>query len=86
MGVTENDKIPLEILLENVLIFCVVWSVGFLIPSEDREAFESLIRDASSQQSLPNENLFECYYEISSGKWTTWKSLVGGLSINANTS
>ena len=62
--------------LERIFVYCLCWSVGALLESEDRIKFDAWLRkcDASVMPKVEDgETIFEYFVESESGDWKKWK-------------
>jgi dynein heavy chain len=61
--------------IESLFIFCVVWSVGACLTSnEDREKFAKFIKDLPSGTSTPPSKPYDSCWDISGGRFLEWDS------------
>lgn len=61
--------------LESVFVFALVWSFGATLAGEDWPRFDSFLRKIANK-ALPRESLYDCNFNLASGKWVTWESQV----------
>ncbi|PHJ24428.1 dynein heavy chain family protein, partial [Cystoisospora suis] len=61
--------------LESVFVFALVWSFGATLAGEDWPRFDSFLRKIANK-ALPRESLYDCNFDLASGKWVTWESQV----------
>nr|CEL69705.1 TPA: Dynein heavy chain 10, axonemal [Neospora caninum Liverpool] len=61
--------------LESVFLFALVWSFGVALVGDEWPRFDSFLRKIANK-ALPRESLFDCTYDVASGKWLTWESQV----------
>jgi len=60
--------------LEKPYIFCLVWSVGGALISEDRDKFNQFVMQVS--QTLLPANLYDYYFDMSSMQLDAWEKRV----------
>jgi len=60
--------------VEGLFVFAVTWAIGGQLLEESRSAFSEMIAQCS-ETSLPT-NLFDSFYNASSGKWEGWETRV----------
>ena len=71
-----NPPPPQEVdQLERLFIFCLIWSVGGALVSEDREKFSEFIRTTSGL-ILPSSSLYDNYFDIESMSYVLWERKV----------
>ncbi|KFG44621.1 dynein heavy chain family protein, partial [Toxoplasma gondii GAB2-2007-GAL-DOM2] len=61
--------------LESVFLFALTWSFGVALAGEEWARFDSFLRKIANK-ALPRESLFDCTYDVASGKWLAWESQV----------
>lgn len=69
--------------LERLFIFCLVWSLGGALVSEDREKFSEFLR-TTSQLILPSSSLYDNYFDIESMSYVLWERKVPEYEPPAN--
>jgi dynein heavy chain len=58
-------------LLENMYIFCIVWSLGGTLNAESRAPFEEYLKTLA-ERMLPPTSLYNHYYDRDTRNWPTW--------------
>lgn len=58
--------------VENVYIFCLVWSIGAQLVGDSRGKFDAYLKKLSKEM-LPEASLYNYYYDLQSLKWEPWK-------------
>eukprot|EP00906_Rhabdomonas_costata_P000974 RCo001402 len=97
---TERKHITEPKLLEGILIFCLVWSLGGAIVQDDRKRFDTFLKYVSGWPmqdngekldrlvgvgSLPERlTLYEYFPDDSESRWKPWKLLVEPFSPPAD--
>jgi dynein heavy chain len=67
-----NDQSPLE----NIFIFCLVWSFGACLKPEGRRRFEEVLKK-NCGQVLPPTSVFDNKFDFETTKsWIPWEKLV----------
>lgn len=61
--------------LEKFYIFCLIWSLGGALVSEDREKFSEFVRNLYGS-ILPGSSLYENFFNISNLTFVKWESKV----------
>lgn len=57
--------------LDRLYLFCLVWSLGGSLVSEDRDKFSEFLR-VTSNLILPSSSLYDNYYDITSMSFVHW--------------
>jgi dynein heavy chain len=60
--------------LEGVFTFAVTWAIGGALVAGSRAAFNEVAKSCSSAP-MP-ENLYDAFFDLDSGRWCAWKTLV----------
>jgi len=63
--------------LEPIFVFCMTWSLGSCIQSQERERFSKYVRELSTGGSSLSTNLFDKYFDINTGKFEDWDGVKG---------
>jgi len=67
----EEENPPDSDILENLFIFCIMWSVGTCLTDLSKKRFEEYIRKISSKGQ--SNSLFDCFYDYMNTKlWVSW--------------
>ena len=61
--------------LERLFIFCLIWSLGGALVSEDRDKFSEFVRTTSGL-ILPSSSLYDNYFDIDSMSYVLWERKV----------
>ncbi|GMI47335.1 hypothetical protein TrCOL_g3071 [Triparma columacea] len=61
--------------VENIYIYCLIWSVGGQLVTDSRIKFDKFVKDNSSE-SLPDKVLYDFYYDIDQHRWLNWSKRV----------
>lgn len=61
--------------LERLFIFCVIWSLGGALVSEDREKFSQFVTQASGL-ILPSSSLYDNYFDLEAMSFVLWERKV----------
>ncbi|MCO5597847.1 hypothetical protein L7F22_051931 [Adiantum nelumboides] len=86
----DDIKMTTKQSLEAVFIFCVIWSLGGAIVQtsniQDRSRFDKFVKDIAGfplssgdplpPNQLPNELLYDYYFDTNDLKWRSWNSVV----------
>ncbi|KAJ3359470.1 Dynein heavy chain 10, axonemal, partial [Kappamyces sp. JEL0680] len=89
-------KVPLqEILLENIFIQALVWSLGATILEEDRGKFSEAIKKLAEMPLVNNNgainigqlpgndrHLYDYHFDLNTAQWTPWTSYVPAYQHN----
>jgi dynein heavy chain, axonemal len=71
--------VPIELTdsmdIEALFIYSVLWSVGGALVGDAKTKFDTFLKRIS-RESLPENSLYECFYDIKSHRWEKWQSLV----------
>jgi len=64
--------------LERLFIFCLCWSLGALLETEDRIKFSNFLRDLCSPDNLPpfddDDTLYEWFVDEETLEWERWEA------------
>jgi len=71
---TENTPQEPE-LLENLYIFCIIWSLGGALTEESRLPFEEYVKTLA-ERTLPPGSLYNYYYDRDTRVWPEWDTKV----------
>jgi dynein heavy chain len=81
-GLTEGKGsidigVDTEVRMERILLYCLIWSVGGLLESENRVKFDQWLRGIDKGGQMmpkcePGETIYE-YFVNESGNWILWK-------------
>ena len=71
-GLLPEDENPIDSdILENLFVFCIMWSIGTCLTDTSKKRFEDFIRKISSR--APSNSLFDCFYDYMNTKmWMSW--------------
>ncbi len=69
--------------LERLFIFCLIWSLGGSLVSEDRDKFSEFVR-SSSGLILPSSSLFDNYFDIETMGYILWERKVEPYEAPSN--
>ena len=75
----ESGKVNLPIdMVENMFIFCLIWSIGSVLTDSARQRFDEFVRRLASNRPLPrNGSLYDSVFEVAEGgRWVTWEEKV----------
>lgn len=61
--------------IENLFIFCIVWSIGGALQIQERPKFDEFIRKIAGR-ILPNTSLFDNYFDPKSMNLFPWENVV----------
>eukprot|EP00434_Breviolum_minutum_P025657 symbB.v1.2.022672.t1/scaffold1992.1/size93445/3 len=67
-SIFDEGTTPID-LVENIYIFCLTWSLG------GRVEFDEFIKKLA-QKVLPKQSLFDSYFDLEQGRWTSWEDLM----------
>lgn len=68
----DAPNVPQEVdQLEKLYIFCLVWSLGGALMSEDREKFSDVLRTVSGML-LPSSSLYDNYFDMENMAFVLW--------------
>lgn len=65
-----------QMFVENIYIFCCVWSLGAALIGESRVKFDAFIKKLSRDPTLPDALLYDYFYDVNTAKWEKWMSQV----------
>lgn len=78
-GLVELEQSYLEVYIERIFIFAVMWSLGAVLELDDRDKFEEFVLNHASKrkwsQSETNESIFD-FVVNANGEWDHWSSLI----------
>lgn len=60
---------------DKFFVFCLIWSFGASLVDDDREKFELFIKQIANQV-LPNNSLYDNYFDIKKMNFMKWDDLV----------
>lgn len=60
---------------DKFFVFCLIWSLGASLVDEDREKFELFVK-SKAHQVLPNNSLYDNYFDIKKMTFLKWEDLV----------
>jgi dynein heavy chain len=69
--------------MDKFFIYCIMWSIGSCIVSEDREKFNQFVVNLA-QQVLPQNSLYDNYFEMKKMSFMKWDDLVPKYEAPAN--
>jgi dynein heavy chain, axonemal len=69
--------------MDKFYIFCIIWSIGGCLIEEDREKFNSFVVGLA-QQVLPQNSLYDNYFDIKKMGFIKWDDLVPAYEPPAN--
>lgn len=69
--------------MDKFFIYCVMWSIGSCIVAEDREKFNQFVVNLA-QQVLPQNSLYENYFDMKKMSFMKWDDLVPKYEPPAN--
>ncbi len=69
--------------LEKWFIFCIVWSIGGSISSNDRKNFDYLIRDIDSHH-LPARSLYDYFINTNTNEFELWDSRLPRITCSSS--
>jgi len=61
--------------VEMMFLFCVMWSLGAQLVGDSRIKYDAYVKKIS-REALPDNLLYEVYYDIEAHKWEKWQSKV----------
>lgn len=82
IGLTEGKNaidisIETEVRIEKIFLYCLAWTLGGLLETEDRRKFDSYLRTIDKAGAMPKiaegETIFE-YFVATNGQWSQWKA------------
>eukprot|EP01033_Poteriospumella_lacustris_P008676 gene8676-6241_t len=62
--------------IENIYIYCCMWSLGAALVGESRSKFDSFIKRLSHDPTLPDGLLYDYFFEVNTTKWEKWAGQV----------
>ena len=72
-------------LVENVYIFCVIWSLGAVMDDKGREKFDEFVKKTANKIGLPTKiPLYDAFFDIEQGRWVPWDDKVEAYDPPAN--
>ena len=69
--------------LEKLFIFCLVWSLGGSLISEDRDKFSDFLRTTSGVM-LPSSSLYDTHFDMDTMSFILWEKKVPEYQPPAN--
>jgi len=63
--------------LEPIFVFCMTWSLGSCLQSQEREKFSKYVRELSAGGSSLSSNLFDKMFDMNTGKFEDWDGVKG---------
>jgi len=63
--------------LEPIFVFCMTWSIGACLQSQEREKFSKYVRELSAGGSSLSTNLFDKMFDMNTGKFEDWDGVKG---------
>jgi dynein heavy chain len=88
-----DDFKEVEVYLEGVFNYAIVWSLGVTTNEEGRIKFNSFFRDQMKNKALDKKNnipdeglVYDYHYDIEKNCWITWRSMLGNFDIPIGTS
>ena len=75
-------------LYERHFIFCLMWSLGGLLSTADRQKFDAFLREVSTNLPPPSpskDTIYEYYVDHETGEWTHWMQRVPQWSYGKKT-
>merc|ERR1719399_2754459 len=76
--VPDQQNVPMD-LVENVYIFCVIWSLGAVMDDKGREKFDEFVKKTATK--IP---LYDAFFDIEQGRWVPWDDKVEAYDPPAN--
>ena len=73
-SIFDEGTTPID-LVENIYIFCLTWSLGGHLDEKGRVEFNDFINKLA-QKVLPKQSLFDSYFDLEQGRWTSWEDLM----------
>lgn len=73
-SIFDEGTTPID-LVENIYIFCLTWSLGGHLDERGRTEFDEFIKKLA-QKVLPKQSLFDSYFDLEQGRWTSWEDLM----------
>ncbi|CAK8985449.1 unnamed protein product [Durusdinium trenchii] len=73
-SIFDEGTTPID-LVENIYIFCLTWSLGGHLDEKGRTEFDEFIKKLA-QKVLPKQSLFDSYFDLEQGRWTSWEDLM----------
>ena len=61
--------------VEMMYIYCVMWSLGAQLVGDSRVKYDAYVKKIS-REALPDELLYEVYYDLENHRWEKWQSRV----------
>jgi dynein heavy chain len=82
--VPDQQNVPMD-LVENVYIFCVIWSLGSVLSEKGRDTFDEFVKKTANKIGLPTKtSLYDSFFDIEQGRWISWDDKVPTYDPPAN--